>query len=50
MKKMLLALLPVLAMAAVGHAADVSGIAKSALAQVPAGTIAFQGRNGWLYS
>lgn len=50
MKKMLLALLPVLAMAAVGHAADVSGIAKSALEQVPAGTIAFKGRNGWLYS
>lgn len=50
MKKTLFALVAVFSMAAAVHAADVAGIAKSALEQVPAGTIAFKGRDGWLYS
>ena len=50
MKQTLLSIMIAFSMAAVGHAADVAEIAKDALEQVPAGTIAFKGQDGWLYS
>lgn len=50
MKKTLFALVAAVSMATAGHAADVAEIAKSALEQVPAGTIAYKGQDGWLYS
>ena len=52
MKMTLFALLMALSLASGGPVAgaDVAGIAKNALEQVPEGTIAFAGENGWLYS
>lgn len=52
MKKTMIALLAAVAVSVAGRAAgaDVAGIAKNALEQVPAGTIAYRGQDGWLYS
>ena len=50
MKKTMFALLAAVATATAGQAADVAAIAAKALEQVPAGTIAYAGRDGWLYS
>lgn len=50
MKKTVVSLMMAFSMAAAGLAADVAGIAQQALEQVPVGTIAFKGRDGWLYS
>lgn len=50
MKKTMLSLLAAVAAATAGQAADVAAIAAKALEQVPAGTIAYAGADGWLYS
>lgn len=49
MKKTFVFLAAAFSMAAAGLAADVAGIAERALERIPDGTIAFTGRNGWLY-
>jgi alginate O-acetyltransferase complex protein AlgJ len=50
MNKTIPSLLAALATAMAAQAADVAAIAEKALEQVPAGTIAYAGPDGWLYS
>lgn len=50
MKRTWLVFLTAVSMTATVLAVDVAGIAQGALEQVPEGTIAFKGQDGWLYS